>query len=151
MPVGWRSTLGARRKRADANGNIDHVVIAPSAIWVIDAKNYSGKVERRLHAGTKRLYVNNRNQTQLVAKMRWQVDAVAKHLAPMGFSSMPVRPVICFTNAEWALLAKPIEIDDVLVTWPRALVAAINDPGGIEADAARAIAVELSSRLPASA
>ena len=28
-------------------GNIDHLVIAPSGVWIIDGKNYTGKVERR--------------------------------------------------------------------------------------------------------
>lgn len=35
------------RKVPKTRGNIDHLVVAPTGIWIVDAKNYSGKVECR--------------------------------------------------------------------------------------------------------
>jgi hypothetical protein len=58
------------RKVPNTRGNIDHLVIAPSGIWIVDAKNYNGKVEVRDCGGwfstDLRLHVNNRDQTKLV-------------------------------------------------------------------------------------
>ncbi len=52
------------RRVPDPVGNIDHLVIAASAISIIDAKNYTGKVEERDPGGRTRsdlrLYVLNR-------------------------------------------------------------------------------------------
>ncbi len=35
------------RRIPGSRANIDHIVVAPSGVWVIDAKAYGGKVERR--------------------------------------------------------------------------------------------------------
>jgi hypothetical protein len=45
--VGGRAVLLHDRKVPHTRGNIDHIAIAASGVWVIDAKNYNGLVERR--------------------------------------------------------------------------------------------------------
>jgi len=61
-----------RRSRA----NIDHIAVASSGIWVIDAKRYSGKVEvRKPLLGTPRLVIAGRDRSRLADglahKSRW--------------------------------------------------------------------------------
>src|SRR5690349_11847768 len=41
------ATLHDRLQRRGAKANIDHLAIAASGIWIIDAKRYKGRVERR--------------------------------------------------------------------------------------------------------
>jgi hypothetical protein len=102
--------------------NIDHIVVAPSAIWVVDTKNYNGTLERRDVGGwftrDERLFVAGRDRTHLVDAMAGQVAAVRYALTPL---TPPIRPVLCFTGTEWSFFANPFELDDVLITWPRAL------------------------------
>src|ERR1700686_4970564 len=74
--VGDRAILLNDRRVPKTKGNIDHLVIAASGIWVIDAKNYKGMVERRDVGGwfktDQRLYVGRRDQTKLARGLGWQ-------------------------------------------------------------------------------
>lgn len=70
------------RRIPGSRANIDHVVIARSGVWVIDAKNYKGRVERRdlggLFSSDERLYVGGRDKTSLIRGMAKQVAAVSR-------------------------------------------------------------------------
>jgi hypothetical protein len=44
-----------------------------------------------------------------------------------------VRVVLCFIDAQFRLLAKPFDIDGVLVTWSRALCERLRAPGDLDA------------------
>ena len=142
------------RKVPKTKGNIDHLVIAPSGIWIVDAKNYTGKVERRhvggLFTGEDRLYVNGRNQTKLVEGLDWQRDAVATVLEPIGFGAVPIHRALCFTNSSWGLRFRAIRIDGAVVTWATDLIKQIREPGPVEPEVIALLARELSSKLPAS-
>ena len=68
--VGDRAVLLYDRKVPKTRGNIDHMAVASSGVWVIDAKQCSGLVEKRDKGGLSkvdfRLYVNGRGRTKLV-------------------------------------------------------------------------------------
>lgn len=52
--VADRAVLLNDRRVPGTRGNIDHVAVAPSGVWVIDAKRYKGLIELREHrAGLK--------------------------------------------------------------------------------------------------
>ena len=133
--------------------HLDHLVIASSGIWPIDAKRSAGEVECRstgsFGSGDLRLFVNGRNQTQLVHAMGWQVAAVRAQLERIGFGEVPVHPVVCFTSSRWARATSPLEVHGVLVTWPSALVETIGAPGPIDARLIDLVARHLSSALEA--
>ena len=69
-------------RRIPGRGNIDHIAIAPSGVWVIDTKRYRGRVsiQRRL-IGRRRLMIAGRDQTKLIDGLERQVAAVNKALA----------------------------------------------------------------------
>jgi hypothetical protein len=142
------------RKVPGTRGNIDHLVVAPSGVWVIDAKNYSGKVEQRDVGGwfstDRRLYVGGRDRSKLVDGLSWQVDAVRAALSPCGFNEVPVQASLCFTNSEWGLFTRPIQMNGVLITWASRLVEAVRQSGPLDAAAIELLALHLSSQLPAS-
>jgi hypothetical protein len=113
------------RKIPGSSANIDHIVVAPSGVWVIDAKNYTGRVERRgWFNGDVRLYVDGKNRTKLAAAMERQVEVVRHAL---GTHDIQIRAVLCFTGGEWSLFAKPFVVDDAWVMWPKRLLATIED------------------------
>jgi len=144
-----RAVLLHDRKVPGTKGNIDHLVIASSGVWVVDAKNYKGKVERRdvggLFKSDQRLYIAGRDRTKIAAGLSWQVDAVRQALSEI---EAPIRPVICFIAADWDLFAKPFEQNGVLITWPQKLVEQIATPGPVTAEAITQIAECLANTLP---
>jgi len=144
-------TLHSRRvphSRAD----IDHLVIAPSGVWVVDTKNYQGRVEHRVlgsrRAPDHRLFVSGRDQTALVTGVHGQVEVVRTALAPLGLAVAPIHPALLFIDSDWGLFAKPFAIDGVRVMWAKRLSQAIAEPGPLSADSVQAIARQLSAALP---
>ena len=98
------------RQVPNTRGNIDHVVIAASGVWIIDARNWEGRVQRRWvgrRAG-RVLFVDGHNRMDAVDKLAWQIQAVRAALTPIGFADAPVTGVLCFTGATWGLLARPL-------------------------------------------
>lgn len=139
------------RKVPGTRGNIDHIAIGPSGVWIIDAKKYKGKVERRGNGGMFRsdfrLYVGGRDRSKLVDSMGWQFDAVR---AVLPDTNIPVSLALTFVDAEWPILfRKPQRFGNVLVVWPRKLAELIlvEDVLG-QADVER-VARQLAEALPA--
>jgi hypothetical protein len=136
----------------DDRGRIDHLVVAPSGVWIIHARSDAGRVEQRDVGGwlsaDVRLYVGNRNETRLVHGLVRQVDAVRSVVASTGFGHSPLHPALCFGSSQWGLFAKPIRINDVLVTWAAKLVDLIRAPGPLDHHGIDAVASVLSAELP---
>lgn len=111
-----------------SSANIDHIVITPSRVFVIDAKRYSGKVRTRNHGGLRhpdiRLSVAGRDRSTLVRAALAQADLVAATITG-AVPGLQVTPVLCFVGADWPLLGKPLDIDGVVVTWPKALASMV--------------------------
>ncbi len=139
-------------RQTGTGGRIDHLVVAASGVWVIDARHAAGRVERE-RIGRRRtaawLHLRNGQRVPIVEEEDESVDVVQGHLDRMGFGWLDVCPVVCLTNANWGVLRKPFEVDAKLVTWGRALVETIGVPGPLGPFDMRAVAVELNSRLPA--
>lgn len=109
--------------------NIDHIVVAPSGVWVIDAKRYEGKL---VQPRGRDLYVGGRCKTNLIEGMVKQTMTISGILGP-DRSSIPIRPVLCFVDARFGRFSKPPEIGGVLVTWGKDLRARIRSaPSVIE-------------------
>ncbi len=134
--------------------NIDHLAVTPTGVWVIDAKRYSGEVARKDVGGwlssDVRLFVGRRDCTKLVKAMAKQVAPVCDALGP-HWTEVPVRPMLCFVDADWRWFAKPFLLDGVMITWPRAARELLVRPGPYTPAAVEVIAEGLSERLrPAS-
>jgi hypothetical protein len=147
--IGDRAVLLNDRKVPGTRGNIDHIVIAASGIWVIDAKNYKGLVDRRDVGGwfrrDERLYVGGRDRTTAVEGLDWQVDAVR---AALGTPGVPITTVACFVGAEWKRFAKPFQINGTWVIWSNKLADLIAAPGPLTAVDVNNIAGRLATALP---
>lgn len=100
------------RRVPGTRGNIDHIVIAPAGVFVVDAKNYEGRIEIRNHGWflrpDERLHVGRRDCSALADKMGWQVGAVENALQAAGVEPLPpITPVLCFVDGDWPLIAPP--------------------------------------------
>jgi Nuclease-related domain len=132
--------------------DIDHLVVAPSGVWVVDTKNYTGRVERRdlgsRRAPDPRLYVNGRDRTTLIRGLDRQVKAVRIALEPMDLSIAPVHPTLLFIASDWGLFGKAFEINGVRVLWAKRLCQGILEPGPWDQTVVEAVASQLSTALP---
>lgn len=147
--LGARGVVLNDRRVPGTRGNIDHLAIAASGVWVIDAKHYAGKVERRDKGGwfrtDWRLYVGGRDKTTLAAGLNWQVAAVERALAN---PDVPLHPALCFVGADWGLFSKPFQHDGVWVTWISRLAEMILEPGMMSDESVRTVAAALAHALP---
>ncbi|MGD9998546.1 MAG: nuclease-related domain-containing protein [Ilumatobacteraceae bacterium] len=144
-------TLHARRI-PHGSTVVDHLVVAPSGVWIVGAESTRGRVECR-DTGTRRrpdhrLVVAGRDRTELVSALERPVKAVRAVLEPLGLAIAPVHPAIVFVQAEWGLFAKPFEIDGVHVVWAKRLIHAVTEPGPWDRGVIDAVARQLSAALP---
>lgn len=138
LPAGMR-VLHDRRVPG-SRANIDHIVVSPAGVWVIDAKRYKGKrPELRVEGGILRphvqsLRVGGRDQTKLVDGVASQVERVAGAVAD---PDVVVRGVLCFLEADWPLFGGDFTVRDIAVVWPRLLTKRISAaaPAAIDMDA----------------
>lgn len=110
------------RKIPRSKANIDHIVVTPSGVWVIDTKRYvQQRPALRVEGGlfsprVEKLLVGGRQNTRLVEGVHGQVERVS---AVVG--ETPVRGVLCFVNAEWPLFGGDFTVQGVDVVWPKLL------------------------------
>ncbi len=141
------------RRIPGSKANIDHIVVSPSGIWIVDAKNYTGKVELRVVGGWRKretkLFVNGRDRTKLVAGMGFQHEALVAALTRADLGDIPVSLALCFTNSEWPLFGGTGRIDDVWIVHAKALIKRIMAPGTALPLDHRSVAAALERQLPA--
>jgi hypothetical protein len=137
------------RRVPGSRANIDHIVVGPTGVYVVDAKKYTGEITTRDKGGLLksdlRLYVGTRDQTKLVEAMLWQVDVVRRALGDQ-YADVPVRGVLCFIGCEWGWIKRAKHVKQVVALWPTAL------PGHVSADGPHrdrvpAVAAHLRDRL----
>jgi hypothetical protein len=129
-----------------SRANVDHLVVASSGVWVIDAKQYKGRIERRptgfMGTGPSRLFVGGRDRSKLIDGVRRQVDAVRQ---VRGDSEVRISGALCFIGGEWPLLAQAFTVDGVAVHYPKSLCRTLGREGPVR----RSARVDLAGLLNA--
>lgn len=147
--LGEHAIILSYRRVPKTRGNIDHLVIAPSGVWIVDAKNYSGPVEQRDVGGwfkvDLRLLVGGRDRSKVLDGLAWQVAAVTTALEG---HKVPVLPTVCFTDAEWRLFSKPFILRGVHVSGPNGLARKIAEHSKLTSDEVLELAGHLSQAFP---
>ena len=121
--------------------NIDHVVVCPSGVVVIDAKKYRGRPQLRVEGGIlrpreERLVVGGRDRSRIVDGVLGQRELVRASLG--DGNELPAKAVLCFVGADWPLIGGDFETRGVHVLWPRKLISVLAEPGPLtESDIAR--------------
>lgn len=144
------------RRIPGTRANIDHIAITRSGgVWAIDAKNYTGKVQRIDKGGwfstDERLYVGKRDCTKLVAAMAKQRDAIQNAVSePIRQEfNVEVKTDLCFVDAEWSFFAKPFGLQGVWIGWAKALGERLRAPGELAPEHLRMLARRVADALPA--
>ncbi len=133
-----------------SQANLDHLVVCPTGVFVVDTKRYTGEVRVRDVGGffsgpNLRLYVGSHDCTDRAVAMEWQV---AKVQSALGEAPVPVRPVLCFVDAEWPLFGGPDEFRGVLIEGPRSLRRRVGEKGPLDLETVREAALVLAHRFP---
>jgi hypothetical protein len=143
--------LHDRRVRG-TRGNIDHLVIAPAGVFVVDAKNLRGTIRIRDRGGLfrsdPRLYVGRRDQSKLAEGLRWQMDVVVSALLATGLAPPPVTPVLCFIDGQWPALFPPSEYMGVRLEGPNSLQRLLTEHQLFDQPAIDALTRTLATAFP---
>jgi hypothetical protein len=142
------------RRVPGTRGNIDHILIAPAGVFVVDAKRYDGRIEIRnkgnLFRPDHRLYVGRRDCSALADGLTWQVEAVTATLSAAGVDPLPpISPVLCFIDGDWPLIAPPKSFRGVRLDGPKALRKAMLAATTLDHSTVDRIASLIAARLPA--
>lgn len=134
--------------------NIDHILIAPAGVFVVDAKNLRGKIEIRNRGGffrtDNRLYVGRRDCSAIATGLGWQVEAVTAALVAAAVDPLPpVTPVLCFIDGEWPLFGAPNEYAGVRLEGTGSIRKLVAAPETLDQPSIDRLAQILSAALPA--
>lgn len=140
------------RRIPRTRSNIDHIAVAPSGVYVIDAKRYKGRPDLRIRGGilrarTTTLTVGGRDCTKLLDGMHRQVDLVRGALA-QSHPDVRVRGMLCFVDADWPLIGGAFSIDHVDVLWPKKAAQVLNGDGPLTGEQVSAIHQLIATAFP---
>ncbi|MBS1890801.1 MAG: NERD domain-containing protein [Actinobacteria bacterium] len=142
------------RRMPGSRANIDHIAVAPSGVWVIDAKRYKGRIEiRKPLFGNARLMIRGRDKTELVDGLKCQVKAVKTGLAIIE-QDVTARGCFCFINPDGQdggsglPYFRTLSIDGLPLFYPRRLSKHLNRSGEIDRDQIAVLAEALVELFP---
>jgi hypothetical protein len=142
------------RRVPGTNANIDNVVVAPSGVWIIDSKKWSGRIEYKASTFTgvdMHLFVGGKDRTTEIEKIYRLVIPVAQIVDDR---SVPINPSLVFVEGDWKvsvaarhLLKRPYKHEGVWVSPPRLLAKLIKEQGPLDEEAVTKVGRLLDSRL----
>ena len=141
------------RRVHGTRGNIDHIVVAPGGVFIVDAKEYRGQVHivdrGGLFRSDPRLCVGRRDCSQLADNMTWQVDAVVTFLKSVDLGDTPVTAALCFVRAEWPLFSAPDSFRGVRIEGTRSIKRLVTSGSALNAEARDLLESLLARAFPA--
>jgi hypothetical protein len=143
------------RRMPTGRGNIDHIAVAATGVYVIDTKRYRGRIEvAKPLFGAPKLRIAGRDRTKLVEGLSKQVAVVQDATRPFA-PDVPVHGCLCFVTPAGLLadiglpLLRTLKINGHPLYYPRRLARRLNRPGPLTQERAIAVRAELARRLPA--
>ena len=98
------------RQLPGERGNIDHLVIGPGGVWVVESKRMVGKLTIR----DDEVYVRGR-KTGMVDQVLHQVEVLESLLHDAGLSEIPIRPILFVQKADASFFrSRPLGVPIVL-------------------------------------
>jgi hypothetical protein len=142
------------RRMPASRANIDHLAVASTGVYVIDAKRYRGRIEVRSPMfGKSKLVIAGRDRTKLATGLEKQVDAVTTALAAIE-PGVPVFGCLCFV-APVGFLAdvglptiRTLKINGFPLYYTGRLAKKLNRPGAVSREQTERICQELAQRFP---
>ncbi len=137
------------RRMPRGRGDIDHIVIAPSGVYVIDTKAVRGKVTiDQPWFGETKLRINGSDCTKYITGLDRQVGAVRDALGGFPAERPPIQGVLCFTKADLPLL-RTQTVGGHLLMYRRPLRKRLSADGPLSPAVINELAGMLAATLPA--
>ena len=123
-----------------SRANIDHIVVGPPGVFIVETKNYGGKL--RVRRGE--IWVAGRRKTEIVAQAKREAAAVAAVVSPVS-----VTPLLCIHRADLGWFKQ--QADGVRIVAPKEMVKVLRKaPALLTPDEVSRLADQIdSSLLPA--
>lgn len=136
------------RRMPKGKGDIDHIVVAPSGVYVIDTKNWQGKVQLVTPwFGSPKLLIDGRDRTNLIDGLERQIAVVRGALDQDGHGGVPIQGALCFTRADLPLL-RTQKLRGHLLLYRKALAKRVLADGPLAPAEIQRLARMLSEALP---
>lgn len=137
------------RRLPGSRANIDHLVVAPSGVYVIDAKKYKGRPRLRVEGGlirprVEKLLVGSRDCTKVVDGVLKQVGVVRTVVG----DEVPVHGVLCFVDADWPLFGGSFTTREIEVLWAKRLFSRLESTGPLTLETSARVHRLLAHALP---
>jgi hypothetical protein len=139
------------RRMPGSRANIDHLAVAPSGVWVIDAKRYKGRIEvRKPWFRDAKLVIGGRDKSKLVDGLARQAEAVQSALGLVA-PGVPMHACFCFVPPEGEATKLPLlwtlTISGYSLLYPRKLTKRLKQPGELSAEQMRLVAEGLAQKF----
>jgi hypothetical protein len=92
------------RRKPGSTANIDHVIVGPTGVFVVETTSYSGP----LSIQGDEVFVGGRRRTDMVLEARSEAEVVEAILAIAG-PNLSVTPILCIHRAEMPLLKANVQ------------------------------------------
>jgi hypothetical protein len=136
------------RRMPGARGDIDHIAIAPTGVYVIDTKDWKGKVQIQTPwFGAPKLLIRGRDCTKLIDGLDRQITAVRAALDRDGYQEIPIQGAVCFTKADLPFL-RTQKLRGHLLLYRKALANRLNADGPLQQPFVEHLARHLAAALP---
>ena len=137
------------RRIPGSRANIDHIAVASTGVYVIDAKKYKGRPQLKIEGGflrprVEKLLVGTWDRTKLVDGVLSQVDVVRGLIG----DDLPIHGVLCFVEADWPLIGGSFAIRGVDALWPKRLYPKLKADGPLLTQTVAEVHRRLTSCLP---
>lgn len=143
----------ADRGASEGDEGAVRLVVAPSGVWVVDARDWEGRVEYRSDPTTGapgRLLVGGVDRAGALDEVRRRLETVTPLVGP----GTPVEAALVVERGDWNLsslprlvFSRPIRHGPVWIAPPRILVKRINEPGPLSRGDVARLADLLDERL----
>jgi hypothetical protein len=137
------------RRIPGSRANIDHIAVASTGVYVIDAKKYKGRPQLKIEGGflrprLEKLLVGTRDYTKLVDGVLKQVDIVRGLIG----DDLPIHGVLCFVEADWPLIGGSFTTRGVEALGPKRLYPKLKADGPLLTPTVADVHRRLASSLP---
>lgn len=135
------------RRMPSGRGDIDHIAITVSGVYVVDAKAATGRVEvRRRWSKPPQLFIGGRDRTKYLDGLDRQIQTVHDTLQACDLGSVPIQAALCFTRADLPLL-RTVEVRGHLLVYPKALAKRLTTSGPLTHEQCASAAATLAAAL----
>lgn len=139
------------RRLPGSAATLDHLVVTPARVWVLDAQRCRGLTELAVDGEPgpgQRLVVNGQRRTAELVRLQRHVERVRTSLRDAGVKEVPIRGALCFVDTKLRRGQPSFVARGHVVCQPRDLKQHLVEAGPFDGEDRLAILRLLARRFP---